>query len=202
LVIKKRNLGQVKLVQLQPHGLIIKTPSGYLYEATRRLEVEELIISERGIEATTPTGKHILDIHHLNHPEKAYDKDDLISIGFTSHYQAMREQFGKHMEDGVAGENIIIENKQEIWLEDLGSQIFIENSKTGHLTILDQIQIANPCEEFSHFAASNQDERLSADKLKATLQFLSNGRRGFLMLLSAGQEPAIIRRGDLVYTVN
>lgn len=197
---KYHNLGHVKLVQIQPGGLIIKTPSGYFYDASRRLEVEELIISERGIEATAPTGKHVLDIHHLDHPDKAYDSDDLISIGFTSHYQAMRDKFGEHMVDGVAGENIIVENKQEIWLEDLGSQIIIENSKTGQQTILDQIQIANPCEEFSHFAACSQDKRLAADKLKSTLKFLSGGRRGFLMLLSTGQEPITVQPGDLVYS--
>ena len=200
MITKKRNLGQVKLVQVQPHGLIIKTPTGYIYDATRRREVNELIISERGIEATTSTGKPILDIHHLDHPDKAYDSDDLISIGFTSHYQAMREKFGEHMVDGVAGENIIIENKKEIWLEDLGSQIIIENSKTQQQTILNQIQIANPCEEFSHFAACSQDKRLPADKLKSTLQFLSEGRRGFLMLLSSGQELVTVRPGDLVYS--
>ena len=60
----------------------------------------------------------MLDIHHdINHPDKAYDDDDLVSIGFTSHYKAMRERFGAHIEDGTAGENIIIEYDQEVWME-------------------------------------------------------------------------------------
>ena len=99
-------LGHVKILQVQPSGLIVKTPSGYIYDVSRLVEVEELQISKRGIEAITPSGEHVLDIHHLDHPDKAYDDDDLISIGFTSHYLSMREHFGEHMVDGVAGESV------------------------------------------------------------------------------------------------
>ena len=48
-----RELGHIKLVQLQPSGLIIETPSGYFYDVSRRVEVERLHITPRGIEATT-----------------------------------------------------------------------------------------------------------------------------------------------------
>jgi hypothetical protein len=58
-----------------------------------------------------------------------------------------------------------------------------------------------PCEEFSHFAANSQDERLSADKLKETLQFLGNGRRGFYLSLSEGQDMVTVQPGDKVYAV-
>ena len=132
-----RELGKVKLVQVQPSGLIIETPSGYFYDVSRRVEVEKLIITSLGIEATTASGEHVLDIHHINHPGKEYDDDDLVCIGFTSHYVAMRERFGEHLEDGAAGENIIIEYDQEVWTDDLGQQIVIENAETGQKTLLD-----------------------------------------------------------------
>ena len=101
-----RELGHVKLVQVQPSGLIIETPSGYFYDASRLLEVDRLHITSLGVEATTREGEHVLDIHHISHPDKAYDNDDLVCIGFTSHYEAMRARFGEHMVDGIAGENI------------------------------------------------------------------------------------------------
>lgn len=85
--------GQVKLVQLQPTGLIIesdKTPTGYFYDETRLVEVDQLTITSLGIEAATRTGEHVLDIHHINHPHKAYDDDDLICIAFTSHVNLLR----------------------------------------------------------------------------------------------------------------
>ena len=44
-----RDLGRVKLVQVQPNGLIIETHSGYFYDASRRVEVESLLITSRGI---------------------------------------------------------------------------------------------------------------------------------------------------------
>ena len=88
-----RELGKVKLVQVQPSGLIIETPSGYFYDVSRRVEVEKLIITSLGIEATTADGEHVLDIHHINHPDKEYDDDDLVSIGFTSHYASDERTF-------------------------------------------------------------------------------------------------------------
>jgi hypothetical protein len=201
MVEKIRDLGVVKLVQVQPSGLIIETPSGGFYDVTRRVEVDSLLITPLGIEAIKPDGKHVLDIHHINHPGKAYDNDDLVSIGFTSHYEAMRTQFGNHMVDGSAGENIIIEFDKEVWSEDLGSQIAIESSETGHRALLDFQMFAAPCEEFSHFVAQSQQERLPAAELKSILQFLNKGRRGFLLLLSEGQEAATVQKGDKVFVV-
>lgn len=197
----KRTLGRVKLVQVQPSGLIIETPAGYFYDASRRVEVDQIIINSLGIEAVTPDGEHVLDIHHMDHPDKAYDDDDLISIGFTSHYEVMRARFGDHMEDGVAGENIIIEFEEEIWAEDLGAHIAIESIDTGHQTFLDLVSFAAPCDEFSHFATNSQHERLPAAELKDTLQFLNKGRRGFLLVLQEGQDAATIQPGDRVFSV-
>ncbi len=197
-----RDLGHVKLVQVQPAGLIVETPSGYFYDVTRRVEVDGLLITSLGIEATTPEGEHVLDIHHISHPDKAYDDDDLVCIGFTSHYKAMRARFGQHMVDGAAGENIIIEYEQEVWPSDLGQRIAIENQDTGHKTLLDLVSHASPCREFSLFATQSQHVKLPPDKLRETLQFLENGRRGFLLVLNNGQETAVVRPGDRVSVVN
>ena len=201
MVEKLRSLGIIKLVQLQPSGLIIETPSGYFYDASRRVEADRLLITSKGIEATEPDGEHVLDIHHLDHPDKAYDDDDLVCIGFTSHYEAMRSRFGKHMVDGIAGENIIIEYDKEVWVDDIGQQIAIESKETGRMTLLDLVCFAAPCDEFSHFAAQSQDKRLPASELKAILQFLNNGRRGFLLVLRDGQETATVEPGDKVFAV-
>lgn len=194
-----KELGRVKLVQLQPTGLVIDTPSGSFYDVSRRVEVDGIQISPLGIEATTREGEHVLDIHHINHPDKAYDEDDLVCIGFTSHYKAMRARFGEHMVDGSAGENIIIEAAKEIWPEDLSKHLTIENQDTGQLTRFSLQRVAAPCSEFSHFVNNSQHERLPADKLKATLQFLGNGRRGFLLVMDIGQETATVRPGDRVF---
>jgi len=194
-----RELGTVKLVQVQPAGLIIETPEGHTYDPSRRVEVERLHITPQGIEAVTPQGERVLDIHHTAHPETRYLGGDAVSINFSSHYAAMRARFGEHMVDGVAGENIIIEYEQEVWLPDLRQQITIENPDTGLGVLLEVKDFAAPCEEFSHFAACSQHKRLPAEVLKTTLHFLNNGRRGFLLMLSKGQEEASVQPGDRVY---
>jgi len=196
-----RELGRVKLVQIQPSGMVINTGSGKFYDVTRRVEVDSLVITPLGIEAVRPTGELVLDIHHVNHPDKAYS-DDLVSIGFTSHYAAMRERFGGHLQDGTAGENIIIEYDHEVWRDDLGDQVGFENIHTGQQTLLDIVRIATPCVEFSHFAAQSQHQRLPAAELKSTLQFLNKGRRGFLLALAEGQESAIVQAGDRFFAVH
>ncbi len=194
-------IGRVKLVQLQPAGLIIETPSGGYYDESRRVEVDQLQMTSLGIEATTKEGEHVLDIHHIDHPDKAYDNDDLVCIGFTSHYEVMRTHFGAHMVDGIAGENIIIETEDEVWLPDLGKGIVIENQDTNSRTMLDLVNYASPCQEFSHFAMQSQHKKLTADELKTTLQFLDKGRRGFLLVMREGQATAAIRRGDKVLVI-
>jgi len=194
-------LGFVKLVQIQPSGLIIETPSGDFYDASRRVEVDQIQITSRGIEYTTSEGDRVLDIHHMDHPDKEYDDDDLVSIGFTSHYEAMRDHFGEHMVDGIAGENIIIDYDQEVWMNDLGQRIAIENKETGQKALFYMESFASPCSAFSHFAANRQNERLPAGELKATLQFLNKGRRGFLLGLSDGQKTVSIQPGDKVFVV-
>lgn len=105
------------------------------------------------------------------------------------------------MVDGIAGENIIIEYNKEVWTEDLGPQIAIENTETGQMTLLDLVCFAAPCDEFSHFAAQSQDKRLPAADLKSTLKFLNNGRRGFLLVLRDGHEAAAVQAGDRVFVV-
>ena len=196
------DLGTVKLVQLQPSGLIIETSQGEFYDVARRVEVDRLLITPKGIEAITLEGKHILDIHHLDHPDKAYDDDDLVCIGFTSHYEAMRERFGDHMVDGAAGENIIIEYEPEVWEKDIGDHLAIQNKTTGDMIILDFVSYAAPCEEFSHFVTQHQQDRLPAEKLKEVLQFLNFGRRGFLLVMRKGRQAGSVQAGDKVYAVS
>jgi len=82
-----------------------------------------------------------------------------------------------------------------------GNKYFFENTNTGDRALLDVIRFAAPCEEFSQIVANKQDEQLSAVELKATLQFLNNGRRGFLLVLSEGQEAATVEPGDRVFGV-
>ena len=197
----RRQLGRVKITQLQPSGLIINTPKGYVYDPSRRMEVPMLELNQDGIETVNERGERLLDIHHARHPDTHNDGDNAISIGFTSHYAEMRTHFGDHMQDGVAGENIIIESNELVWLTNLGQQLIFQNPDSGKMVYLEVVKYATPCEEFSHFAANSVHERMPASELKAALQFLGNGRRGFLLKLGENHKSAIIKPGDLVFSI-
>ena len=198
-----RPLGVVSLVQVQPGGLIIDAPESSpvrsFYDAGRRVEVDRLEIAPRGIQATLPTGERVLDIHHLDHPDKAYDDDDLVCVGFTAHYDAMRAEFGEHMVYGIAGENIIIDFPAEVWPADLGSALAIENQDTGDMATLELVSFAEPCVEFSRFCARNPYGEISGRRLGEILRFLGNGRRGFLLLLNDALKVVTVRPGDRVF---
>ena len=198
-----RRLGTVSLVQLQPNGLIIDAPESSpvrsFYDADRRVEVDRLEITPRGIEAALPTRERVLDIHHLDHPDKAYDDDDLVSVGFTAHYDAMRAEFAEHMVDGVAGENIIIDYSDEVWPEDLGGLLAIENQDTGEVARLEMMGFASPCVEFSRFCLQRPHDEVPGSQMGEVLRFLGNGRRGFLLVLDDALDIATVRPGDRVF---
>lgn len=200
-----RPLGQVRLVQLQPSGLIVDAlesgPVRSFYDASRRVEVSSLQISPGGIEATLATGERVLDIHHLDHPDKAYDDDDLVCVGFTAHYEAMRAEFGTHMVDGVAGENIIIDSSDEVWPEDLGPALAIENQDTGEAAILKMVSFASPCVEFSRFCLQRPHDEIPGSQMGEILRFLGNGRRGFLLVMDDAFDVVTVRPGDKVFSM-
>jgi hypothetical protein len=205
-MILEKPLGQVGQVQLQPNGLIIgspgKTPTGYFFDPSRLVEVDQLTITPLGIEATLPDGEHVLDIHHINHPDKAYGDDDLVCVGFSAHYEAMHRQFGDHIKMGIAGENIIIDYPEEIWPDTLGQKLGIENQTTGEVAVLEMVSHASPCTEFSQFCLQSPYEKPAADAMKKTLQFLSNGRRGFLLVLGGQHDAVGVRAGDQVFLLD
>ena len=88
------------------------------------------------------------------------------------------------------------------WPEDLGQQIGIESAESGQIAVLDMVSFAAPCQEFSHFAAQSQHEKLLADKLKSILKFLGNGRRGFLLLLNDTHDEVFVQPGDRVFVAS
>src|SRR5207253_1296007 len=74
------------------------------------LSVPALDLGESGVSAWNAQGERILDVHHKDHPASRNVRgSNGISIGFTAHYDALRARFGTHLEDGLAGENILVQ---------------------------------------------------------------------------------------------
>ncbi len=191
-------IGRIKSVQVQRSSLKIEGRSERYYDPSPLLVVSRLRLTARGVIGITTEDKQIVDVHHREHPASRNRIDNDISFGFTSHYQAMRGKFGPHLTNGCAGENILIEADQEYLLDQLGNGVAIQTSM-GQFVYLTNIEIAAPCAQFSQFAAQDIFSP-SNQRVKETLQFLHNGRRGFYATL-ANQQPIEVQAGNSVFVV-
>lgn len=197
-----REIGQIKQVQVQRSGLKTGQKPYRVYDPAPLLVVSRLLLSRKGTIGLTAEGEQIIDVHHVEHPEsRNVDEINGISIGFSSHYQAMRDRFGAHLVDGYAGENILVETDDEQTLADLERGVVIQVAATGQMINLSGLMVAAPCVEFSRFAARNM-EPISNQQMKATLQFLDAGRRGFYATLAEPHEQIAIQAGDSVFVLS
>lgn len=191
-------IGRIKLVQIQRSSLKAGERPNRYYDPAPLLPVDGLLLSPGGVVGQSAGGEQLVDVHNAEHPSSKNVRGiNGISIGFTSHYREMRERYGSHLADGIAGENILVQSDRSFALADLGQRLVIQTA-TGALVHLADLQVAAPCNEFSQFAAS-QGERLPPEVIKATLQFLNDGRRGFYATLASAPSDAIVRAGDLVF---
>ncbi len=195
-------IGHITLLQVQRSSLKLGERLETYYDPTPLLEVEGLRLTPQGVFGITGDGSEVMDLHHIDHPETHnIDGVNGVSIGFTSHYQSMREAYGEHLVNGIAGENILIEADSIVTLKDLGSRVAIALQKTGQIVYLTDLEVAAPCIEFSQFAA-NYGKSLLPDKLKAALQFLNDGRRGFYATIEDAPNELIVHVGDKIFVVS
>jgi hypothetical protein len=191
-------IGRVKQVQVQRSSLKIGERPQQYYDPSPLLVVSRLLLTKRGAIGITADGERIIDVHHADHPASRYRGENGISLGFTTHYQSMRTRFGPHLQDGIAGESILIEDDgREFRLDELAEGVAIKVA-SDQLVLLAEIEVAAPCTPFSQFAAG---DTLSKQALKETLQFLHYGRRGFYATLAEKQQEAEVQAGYSVYAL-
>jgi len=193
-------IGSVQFVQIQRSSLKVGAVSHETYNPGALLRTDRLAITAHGAYGVLPDQSLVVDIHNETHPHTRHntDSDNGLSIGFLGHYHAMRDRFGSHLTDGIAGENIVIESidsAQRFWLADLGDRVTFQNPTTGVMIHVTVLKVVTPCTPFSQFCMKQPD--LSGQPLKETLQFLHNGMRGFLVALP-DLPYATISAGDRV----
>lgn len=188
-----REIGIVKQVQVQRGSLKVGEKPNQRYDPAALLVVDSLEVSGEGVVGLLMDGGRLIDVHHAAHPNSKNQTRNGISVGFTGHYAAMRQRFGAHMADGIAGENILIESAHPWRLAELGTRLVFE-SAAGQVH-LDEVLVALPCTPFSQFALQAP---ASGDPLKAALQFLNEGTRGFY---ATAPQPGVIQSGDRVLIV-
>jgi len=192
-----RQIGRVKQVQVQRGPLKRGDKPHRYYDPAPLLVVEKLILTPQGVIGVTAEGEELIDVHHAAHPESRHAGVNGVSLGFTSHYRTLREKFGAHLTDGLAGENILVETSEEFLQEIPGGCVIMRAQENGKLAYLEQLEVAEPCVEFSHFAL-NEPMPVPAARLRDALIFLDHGRRGFYATLR-GEEPFVLRAGDTLF---
>lgn len=195
-----RKIGLIQQVQVQRSGLKVGQRPNHSYDPAPLLVVSNLLLTHQGVIGITNENMYIVDAHHADH-EYSRNQEGVhgISIGFTSHYKAMRARFGERLTDGIAGENILVETEHIQALGDLQKGIVIQIAATGQYAYLKEVQVAAPCLPFSRFAAENGGP-LSNEQIRETLQFLHDGCRGFYVTLE-NAEPIAVQAGDTVFAI-
>jgi hypothetical protein len=188
-----RTIGTVARLQIQRGSLKRGEKPTRLYDPAPLLAVPALNVTPDGALGGSPDGTWIVDVHHRAHPSTK-NEDGLhgISLGFTSHYAAMRDHFGDRVEVGCAGENIIATSDRRFTYDELAGGVAILAPDGAERVRLKVLQVAHPCRPFTGWALGKQVE---PEELKKHLQFLDNGMRGFYCV---GEGVGIVSLGDSI----
>ena len=189
-------IGTVVRLQVQTSSLKVgERPRWYDPAPLRSLAA--LTVTPEGVLGVGEDGATVADVHHARHPQsKNRGGANGISLGFTSHYRAMRERFGAHLVDGIAGENILIETDRRFREGDVTGGIVIA-AGSGARLMLRPVVVAAPCVEFARYALRFPANARPDASVTAALQFLDRGMRGFYAV--EVDEPAEVALGDRVF---
>lgn len=165
---------------------------------------EMLAAVERGaVDAGGMTGwdgeAWLLDVHHMAYPMERDVAPRALSIGFTGHYDLMQERFGDRVTDGVAAENVIVDNDSRVRFEDVAGGIVIQTSDGSHIDLVDP-RIAKPCRQFTSYLLG-LPEMAMREQIQDELEFLGEGMRGFVMAAPEVAAPVEFAVGDEVWTL-
>lgn len=188
-------IGTVVRLQVQTGHLKVADEGNRRYDPAPIKEVAILRLEAGGVVGVDEAGDLHVDVHHRDHPISRHHGDNGVSIGFTSHYHAMRRRFGDHVADGVAGENILVAAQRIQTPGSLGASLRVETA-SGTLA-LTALMVAAPCVEFTRFCAGAAPAGTA--EIKEQIRFLDEGMRAFYATPPPGPSAAI-RLGDRVFT--
>lgn len=191
-------LGEIIHLQVQTTSLKVGERPHTRYNPAGIVVVPRLELEPGGVNGFTADGAQLDDVHHAGHPRSKSRGSNAISILFTAHYDEIRDRFGDWLDDGIAGENILVRCDRHLSESELRSGIRI-SSRDGANVDLEQVIVADPCVEFSRFAMRFPDDQRPDRTVTESVQFLSDGMRGYYAVYQG--PPVSIRPGDLVYAV-
>ena len=188
-----RPIGAIIRLQAQRASLKVGQRPWQRYDPAPLLPAVALTIAEGGATGHLESGEVVMDVHHRDHPaSKNRHGHNAISVGFTSHYAAMRARLGERLTDGLAGENLLVASDGFISEDDLRGGLLIETA--GGWVRLSGARVAEPCAPFSRYLLGRP---AAGRALSETLAFLRGGMRGYYVVYHG--PPVMLHTGDLVF---
>lgn len=179
-------IGEISLLQIQT-GVLTGRGS---YDTGMLVPVDSLRLTPDGVLGFSD-GEWVADRHHRDHPAaKRWHAEDVLSFGFTSHYDFMWELFRK-TPLGIAGENVIVVAERMINPGDIGGGVRIETNE-GPIE-MGMPEVLEPCVEFTRFMTSRPEA--SAREINPDREKLRNGVRGYAVGIP---NPIEVGLGDFV----
>ncbi len=194
-------LGRVALLRVAPVVPKKRGLAHELYDPAPLRTVDHVLLSERGVIGVTSDGEQIMDVHHVDHPQSRFRGGNGVSVGFTGHYAALRDQFGPHVVDGCAAENILIASSGMVSLDQPHLWIVIEQAATARRYVLGQAAVAEPCIPFARWVAQHAATP-TPNQIRTTLQQLRHGMRGFYLDVPPVAAPIRVQHGDCILVSN
>lgn len=189
-------VGAIVRLQVQAASLKAGAKQPRWFDPAPLRTVPALRVTADGVTGLADDGDEILDVHNRAHPaSKNRGGTNGLSVCFTGHYAAMRERFGDHLADGVAGENVLVAFDGTIGEDDLAAGLRVKTA--GGLVALERIAVAAPCVEFSRFALNQPPETPPGRAVTDALVFLNDGMRGYYA--TPREAAATLRLGDRVF---
>lgn len=157
--------------------------------------VDRLLVSPRGNhgEWTDASGDHVaIDVHHQDHPQSRDRKGKGgISVLGTGDYVRLRERYGPHLVDGVAGESVLVDAPAGLAGGGFPEDFSIRTA-SGDISFRIG-RVADPCVEFSRFCLGEPPLPDVSDAVQKAMVDLDNGHRGYR---AAAVGSGVITKGD------
>jgi hypothetical protein len=143
--------------------------------------VDRLVVSPRGNhgEWQDADGDHsAMDVHHQDH-RQSRDRAGKggISVMGTGDYRQLRERYGTHLVDGVAGESVLVDAPAGLAEGNFPSDFSIR-TVSGEIAFRIG-RVADPCVEFSRFCLGEVPSPAVSDAVRKALIELDDGHRGY-----------------------
>lgn len=148
------------------------------YEPSAMVAVTSIQAGPRGVRGITDDGELVIDVHHQDHPQSRdrRGRAGILLMG-TGDYVALRERYGDHVTDGIAGETILLEAPDGLAGLDLPYTATVKTA--GGALPLNAVRAADPCVEFSRFCLLQPVSPLVDEAVQQALIDLDGGARGY-----------------------